>query len=84
VRGPLSIAAVQPACTAADPVANGLMHAAAVCAAQARVVVFPELSLTGYELGADALSLGDGALAPVIDACSAMGSVALVGAPSTC
>jgi predicted amidohydrolase len=46
-----------------------------------RVVVFPELSLTGYELDAPALALDDSRLTPIIEACAATGSVALAGAP---
>ncbi len=79
--GTLTIAAVQPACTACDVSANARVHADTVRAAQARFVVFPELSLTGYELDADAVSPTDEALAPLVEACTAMGSVALVGAP---
>jgi predicted amidohydrolase len=45
------------------------------------VVVFPELSLTGYELEAPSVSPGDGALSPLVQACAATGSIALVGAP---
>jgi len=81
VRAPLTIAAVQPLCTARDVSANARVHADTVRAAQARVVVFPELSLTGYELDADAVAPGDDVLAPVVEACTATGSVALVGAP---
>jgi predicted amidohydrolase len=51
-RRPLSVAAAQPACVGYDIAANAAAHAAAVRAAAARVVVFPELSLTGYELDA--------------------------------
>jgi predicted amidohydrolase len=52
-----------------------------VRAAQARVVVFPELSLTGYELDAPAISADDPRLAPLIAACAETGSLALAGAP---
>jgi predicted amidohydrolase len=45
------------------------------------VVVFPELSLTGYELDAPALAVDDPALAPLVEACAATGTLALVGAP---
>ncbi len=45
------------------------------------MVVFPELSLTGYELAAAAVSLEDAALSPIVEACAEAGSVALVGAP---
>jgi predicted amidohydrolase len=77
--GPLPIAAAQPRCAAADVSANARAHAAAIREARARVVVFPELSLTGYEL--DAAPVAAAALAPVVEACAETGSVALVGAP---
>lgn len=77
----LSIAVAQPACAASDVRANAEAHADAVLGARARVVVFPELSLTGYELDADPLSTADEALAPLVEACAATGSVALAGAP---
>jgi predicted amidohydrolase len=41
---------VQSACAAFDVAANAWSHATAVRAAQSRLVVFPELSLTGYDL----------------------------------
>ena len=53
----------------------------AVRSAQARVVVFPELSLTGYELAAPAIEAGDPRLEPIVTACAATGSLALVGVP---
>ena len=81
MRAPLSVAAAQPACEANAVAANALAHAHAVHAATARVVVFPELSLTGYELDADPVSPGDAALRPILDACARTGSIALVGAP---
>ncbi len=51
----------------------------------AQVVVFPELSLTGYELGlADALAFSehDPRLAPLIDASSSHSMTLVVGAPA--
>jgi len=81
VPTPLKVAAVQPACTAHDVAHNARVHAETIRAAQARVVVFPELSLTGYELDADAVAVDDVRLAPIMDACAATGSLALVGAP---
>jgi predicted amidohydrolase len=78
---PLSVAAVQPLTVSHDVAANAAAHAAAVRAAGARVVVFPELSLTGYELDAPAIAVDDPRLAPLVDACAGTGSVALVGAP---
>ena len=44
-------------------------------------MVFPELSLTGYELDAPAIAVEDARLAPIVEACAATGSLALVGAP---
>lgn len=81
MRSPLKVAAVQPPCVAFDVAANAVTHARAVRAAGARVVVFPELSLTGYELDADAVALDDLALAPLGEACAATGAVAWAGAP---
>ncbi len=78
---PLTIAAAQPACAAHDVAVNAATHAATVRTAGARVVVFPELSLTGYELDADAVALDNAALAPLVDACAATDALALVGAP---
>lgn len=81
MREPLVIAVAQPRCVSFDVAANALAHAATVRAAGARVVVFPELSLTGYELEAEAVSVGDPRLAPIVEACAAVGALALVGAP---
>ena len=58
-----------------------MIHARAVVGARARLVVFPELSLTGYELDAALVEPGDAALDPIVAACAATGSTALVGAP---
>ena len=58
-----------------------MAHADAILSAKARLVVFPELSLTGYELDSEPVALTDPALRPIVDACAAMDSVALVGAP---
>jgi predicted amidohydrolase len=81
VPAPFVIAAAQPACRARDVAANARAHADAVRAARASVVVFPELSLTGYELDAEPVSPADPALRPIVDACAATGAVALAGAP---
>jgi predicted amidohydrolase len=48
----LTIAAAQPMCRAYDVARNAVSHAEVTHAAAARVVVFPELSLTGYVLDA--------------------------------
>jgi predicted amidohydrolase len=81
MREPLSIAVAQPLCRAYDVAENAMTHAAAVRAAGARVVVFPELSLTGYELDAPAIAAEDPRLRPIVEACAEAGSLALVGAP---
>jgi hypothetical protein len=77
----LTVAAVQPRCVAYDVAHNATAHAELVRAADARVVVFPELSLTGYELDAPGVRIDDRRLAPIVDACASTGALALVGAP---
>ncbi|HLA15680.1 MAG TPA: nitrilase-related carbon-nitrogen hydrolase, partial [Candidatus Limnocylindrales bacterium] len=81
MREPLVIAVAQPACMPYDVAANAVAHAAVVRSAGARVVVFPELSLTGYELDAPAVAVGDPRLAPLVEACADVAALALVGAP---
>ena len=84
MRAPLIVAVAQPPCTPHDVAANAWAHAAAIRApgaAGARVVVFPELSLTGYELDADPVDPGDERLQPIVQACADTGATALVGAP---
>jgi len=81
MKGSLSVAAVQPPCVALDVVANARTHAKAIRTARARLVVFPELSLTWYELDAPPVATDDPALRAIVDACAETGSVALVGAP---
>jgi predicted amidohydrolase len=78
---PLPVVAAQPPCVSYDVVANAETHAATIRSARTRVVVFPELSLTGYELDAPALTVDDPRLAPIVEACAETGSLALVGAP---
>jgi predicted amidohydrolase len=81
MQEPLTVAVAQPPCVSHDVRANAIAHAYAIRAADAHVVVFPELSMTGYELDAAPLSLDDPLLAPVVDACAETGALALVGAP---
>ncbi|GAA4892344.1 carbon-nitrogen hydrolase family protein [Streptomonospora salina] len=81
MRAPLAIALAQPVCRARDAAANARAHAEAVRTAGARVVVFPELSLTGYELDAPALACDDARLEPIVQACARAGATALAGAP---
>lgn len=81
MRKPLTVAVAQPLCIAYDVAANAAIHAATIRSAGARVVVFPELSLTGYELDAPPITPDDPRLAPIVEACAERGSLALVGAP---
>lgn len=87
MSAPRSLAAAQTIPRRGDVDANleahiGLVRVAA--AEHARVVVFPELSLTGYELDlADALAFSerDPRLAPLVDLASAHDITLVVGAP---
>ena len=56
---PLQIAVAQPPCVTGALISNAEAHALTVLAARARLVVFPELSLTGYDLAAPAVALDD-------------------------
>ncbi len=67
---PLSVAVAQPPCAPYDVAANARAHAAAVRRAGARVVVFLELSLTGYELDAAPVDPADERLVPLTGACA--------------
>src|SRR5579883_411193 len=80
MREPLTLAVAQPLTVSYEIGANTLAHGELVRAATARVVAFPELSLTGYELDAPPVSPDDPRLQPLIEACGEMGSLALVGA----
>jgi predicted amidohydrolase len=75
------VGVAQPACIPLDVAANAGAHADAVRAAGARVVVFPEMSLTGYALDAPTIEPDDPRLEPIVAACAETGSVALVGVP---
>ncbi|MET8543351.1 carbon-nitrogen hydrolase family protein [Kitasatospora sp. NPDC004799] len=81
----VAVAVAQPVCAVAgrpETVSeNVALHAAAVREAGTRLVVFPELSLTGYDLAAPAVDPADARLAPLVAACAETGAVALVGAP---
>jgi predicted amidohydrolase len=78
----LTIAVAQPHTVPLDVAGNARRHAALVEAAGCRVVVFPELSLTGYELAdAPVVDPNGRDLRPLIEACANAGTVALVGAP---
>jgi predicted amidohydrolase len=81
IPAPLTVAAAQPELRPGDLAFNAAAHAEAIRAAGARLVVFPELSLTSYALASAAVSLDDAALEVIVAACGATGSVALAGAP---
>ncbi len=81
MREPLRVAVAQPLCVSYEVALNAVAHAEAIRSAGGRVVVFPELSLTGYELDAPAISVDDARLRPIVDACAETQAVALVGAP---
>ncbi|MDQ3870313.1 MAG: carbon-nitrogen hydrolase family protein, partial [Chloroflexota bacterium] len=70
MREPLQVAVAQPLCVSYELALNAVAHAEAIRSAGARVVVFPELSLTGYELHAPAISVDDARLGPIVDACA--------------
>ena len=82
-RDPIVIAVAQPACVGYDVELNAAAHSATVRSAGARLVIFPELSLTGYELDAPAVAPRDPRLLPIVEACAEVGAAALVGAPVT-
>lgn len=80
VPDPLTVAACQPR-VVGDLVADIEAHVEVLRRVGARLVAFPELSLTGYDLAADPVDPVDSRLAPLVEACAAVGAVALVGAP---
>ncbi|RZS39083.1 putative amidohydrolase [Herbihabitans rhizosphaerae] len=77
----LTVAVGQPVCVAGDVAANAAAHADLVRRAGARVVVCPELSLTGYELDGPTVAVADPRLDVLADACTDTGTIALAGAP---
>ncbi|MFI6508380.1 carbon-nitrogen hydrolase family protein [Streptosporangium sp. NPDC050855] len=77
----LVLAVAQPHCVPYDVEKNAVRHAEMVRRAEARVVIFPELSLTGYHLDAPAITAEDPRLRPIVEACAETGALALVGAP---
>ncbi|RZV45859.1 MAG: carbon-nitrogen hydrolase family protein [Acidimicrobiales bacterium] len=78
----LSLGVAQPVSALYDVEFNVLQHVVAVRGLGARVVVFPELSLTGYDMGVEAIDTDDPRLVPLVDACGAAGAIALVGCPT--
>ncbi len=82
MRLPLKIAVSQPHSALGRLVDNIERHAEAIRDIESRVVVFPEMSLTGYAMDVTPIEPDDQRLRPLVDATSASGSVALVGAPT--
>src|SRR5262245_38845614 len=84
---PLSLAAAQTIPVRGDVDANLAQHirlARLAAHEGARMVVYPELSLTGYELdlaGDLAFSAADPRLAPLADAAASASQILIVGAP---
>jgi predicted amidohydrolase len=87
MTGVRSLAAAQPIAVRGDVAANVAHHARLVHAAaevRARVLVFPELSLTGYELDLApvlAFSRGDSRLRPFLELAAACQMTIVIGAP---
>ena len=80
MRTPIIVAVAQPLTVSGDLAANAKRHADAIVAAGADVVVFPELSLTGYELDGPTLAEAGRWAPPLVEACRSAGSLALAGA----
>lgn len=78
-KDPLTVAVAQPLTLPHDLTHNLAAHAECIRASKARLIVFPELSLTGYELDAEPVRFD--ALQPIGEACRETGSLALLGAP---
>lgn len=83
----LTVAVVQSMAVPGDVARNVSLHvcmAALAASHGARMVLFPELSLTGYDLGlttADALAAEDTRLQPLHDVAQAYAMVVVAGAP---
>lgn len=77
----LRVAASQPTCVPKDVKRNAQEHAEVVRQSDARLVVFPELSLTGYHFDAEPVALNSPEFDVIVDACTEEHSIALVGAP---
>lgn len=80
-RNALKVAAAQPRARLNSLERNVESHAEAVRRANSQLIVFPEMSLTGYAMDAPSIDPSGTALAPLVRACAASNSTALVGAP---
>ncbi|WP_407444728.1 carbon-nitrogen hydrolase family protein [Rhodococcus sp. (in: high G+C Gram-positive bacteria)] len=79
----LRMAVGQPAVIDGDHVGSARAHAELIRSARTDVMVFPELSLTGYQLDAADVDLDGDAVALLVEACRSTDACALVGAPVT-
>jgi len=80
-RSSLRLAVAQPVTVPYDVATNVGAHASIVAEAAADVVVFPELSLTGYHFDAESISPDDHRLSPLVEACGRSNTIVLAGAP---
>jgi hypothetical protein len=77
---PLEIAVAQPVCVPGDVAANVVAHRDVVGEADARLVVFPELSISGYVLDSPALDVTADVFAPLVGTCADRHTIGLIGA----
>lgn len=77
----IQVAVAQPTTVLGAVTNNIAAHKAAVRCAASDLVVFPEMSLTGYDMAAPAIAVDDARLVPLIDACREARTVALAGTP---
>lgn len=78
---PLTLSVAQPLSVPGELAANVAAHVELIAASQARVVVFPELSLVAYDHAVAPISLSSVELQPLREVVIQYDSVALVGAP---
>jgi predicted amidohydrolase len=81
MRTSLTIAAAQPRCVTKDVGSTAVEHASMIRTPEARLIVFPESSLTGYDLDVKPISPNDDVLTDIVEACADTESVELIGAP---
>ncbi|MEV2226932.1 carbon-nitrogen hydrolase family protein [Nocardia vinacea] len=77
----IRVAVAQPTTVLGAVTNNIAAHTAAVQRAASDLVVFPEMSLTGYDMNAPTIAVDDARLVPLIGACRETSTVALAGTP---
>ncbi|MCE5288916.1 MAG: carbon-nitrogen hydrolase family protein [Nocardiaceae bacterium] len=77
----LTVAVAQPESSLGNIASNVASHEASIRRAHSRLIVFPEMSLTGYSMNVRPIDVEDDRLTPLMEACRTADSVALVGAP---